>query len=307
MGVKFSAQERESQISQLCEGTIYSFSGWVNGFNGNNSKFYCKCQQHGEFIVSFANFYHHHSRCPHCANMKKARGKNLETYLNDVNNIVSGKYVVVSTGEYQGNKTRIRLKCLTHGEWESSFSSIINHRSLCRACHWDRLKLRHSFSQDEAIRRAQESVKDTHLTFLEFSKLYENADSCMKIQCAHHGIFQTRFSDLVYRNTGCPSCSKHGGFNKMEPGMLYALRSCCGSFVKVGVTNNLNKRIKKLTYSTPFEFLLVEAIGNEGLLTLQLEKMFHNEFESAGFSGFDGATEWLKWTPEIQHWLRFLK
>lgn len=41
-----TAQEREGQISRLCEGTIYSFAGWVEEYRNNNSKFICICEQH---------------------------------------------------------------------------------------------------------------------------------------------------------------------------------------------------------------------------------------------------------------------
>lgn len=64
--------------------------------------------------------------------------------------------------------------------------------------------------------------------------------------------------------------------------------------------------MKELVKSTPFSFSLVESISENGKMIYEFETMFHREFESANLEGFKGATEWLKWSPEIQHWLRLL-
>jgi hypothetical protein len=45
---------------------------------------------------------------------------------------------------------------------------------------------------------------------------------------------------------------------------------------------------------------LIELYENSsGDLIFNLERMFHKKYESAGFNGFDGATEWLIFSREL--------
>lgn len=71
-------------------------------------------------------------------------------------------------------------------------------------------------------------------------------------------------------------------------------------FCKIGISNNHKKRIKQLKSSTPFGFNIIEIFSDDsGEKISNIERMFHKKYESAGFSGFDGATEWLKFSPEL--------
>lgn len=140
----------------------------------------------------------------------------------------------------------------------------------------------------------------------DYSKtVYEKSCEKVLIGCTVHGFFSQSPNDHL-SGRGCPECAVYG-FKKHITAGLYCLKSKENDYAKIGISNNVEKRIKILKGSTPFEFDVFDVIENSGKNIAALEKMFHNEFESAGFSGFDGATEWLKWTPEIQHWLRFLK
>jgi hypothetical protein len=70
--------------------------------------------------------------------------------------------------------------------------------------------------------------------------------------------------------------------------------SRCGSFVKVGITNNINDRISYLRLKTPFDFDVVEyAHFSKGSDALALESKLHKIMNSAGLSGFNGCTEWF--------------
>ncbi len=83
--------------------------------------------------------------------------------------------------------------------------------------------------------------------------------------------------------------------------------SDCGLYAKVGISNKYENRISILKKSTPFKFSLIELYSNiSGDLIFNLERMFHSKYESAGFKGFDGATEWLKFSPELLEEFRLL-
>jgi len=44
---------------------------------------------------------------------------------------------------------------------------------------------------------------------------------------------------------------------------------------------------------------MVEQISGDGSKIAELEKYFHGKYERAGFTGFDGATEWLACSDEL--------
>lgn len=70
--------------------------------------------------------------------------------------------------------------------------------------------------------------------------------------------------------------------------------SRCGSFVKVGITNNINDRISYLRLKTPFDFDVVEYVRfGKGSDAVSLEAKLHKTMNSAGLSGFNGCTEWF--------------
>lgn len=195
---------------------------------------------------------------------------------------------------YVNQKSRIIANCSQHGNWELSTHKAIFGRG-CPKCKVDRLREVFSFTPFIAEKRIREKFKDTSWHFERWKTGYVNQKSKLICRCDFHGEWITSFDSISTQNTGCPTCAKYG-FSCNLTGYLYALRSSCGK-----------KRVKGLQNKTPFSFDMIEQIKFEnGSTCKELEKMFHDNFESAGFSGFDGATEWLKWTPEIQHWLRLL-
>ena len=85
---------------------------------------------------------------------------------------------------------------------------------------------------------------------------------------------------------------------------MYALRSECGGHVKIGITNRDNDRFSELKRNTPFNFSIIEKVSGDGLHIQEIERYFHGKYERSGFSGFDGATEWLVCTPELLEEIR---
>mgnify|MGYP002769027351 FL=1 len=228
-----TAQEREDQISRLCEGTIYSFAGWVEEYRNNNSKFICICEQHGKWSPSVNNFINHGARCPTCAQNQMTSTPERELQINNIC-AINGYEFVAWLGDYINQHSKFEIFCKQHGKWDVSYTNFVN------------------------------------------------------------------------KGTRCPGCTTTG-FDSTKPATLYAIRSDCGQYVKIGITNNFEQRFSQLRRATPFDVSVIERIECDGQTARQFEKMFHDKFESAGFTGFDGATEWLRWSTELQYWLRLLK
>lgn len=78
-------------------------------------------------------------------------------------------------------------------------------------------------------------------------------------------------------------------------------------YVKIGISNDPKRRHSELEKRTPFKFGIVEQISGDGAKIAKLEKHFHSKYERAGFTGFDGCTEWLICTPQLLDELRELE
>ena len=121
------------------------------------------------------------------------------------------------------------------------------------------------------------------------------------------GVCHTEWASLVANvlthGSGCPVCAKRENararaFAKIDPrapGFLYRIDSACGKFSKIGFTQNLLKRLGDVECRVPFALGKRMHVIKEGspFHVFDLEKALILSVESAGFSGFEGATEWL--------------
>jgi len=365
MHARIPQEQREQQIKQLCEGTLYSFTGWDGEYKNSQSRVVIKCESHGVQSITIANFIHGYSRCTGCR-YEKARRTNVrseqetvlllqskgfqflrwkEPYVNQYSVAIfhceahgeyekdvahallrdakcqkcSGLYrwsreereqqitnknrrykFLGWVTDYKNNSSRIKMQCEFGHEWNVSLASYLDKPIGCPRCGGTG-----RYEEQELIERMNDSLKEG-TKFLRWVNGYGNHRKAI-FECCLHGEWTTSASSVIHQGSGCPACAV-SGFNPTLKGYVYCLRSEDGQSVKVGISNYLSKRIRQLKRNTPFDFHLIENVKFEnGHHARQLEKLFHQSFASANLTGFDGATEWLKWTPEIQGWFRFLK
>lgn len=222
---------REKQIAELCEGTIYSFVGWV--------------------------------------------------------------------GKFKGNRTPVKMNCELHGNWEMYLPDLFRNVR-CAAC-----KNVRNLTESEVLERIDSVCRNKPFKFVRWEKGYSNTKSRAVFKCAEHGEWVTQYVSVTASNSGCPVCSKNG-FDVSKRAILYCFGATDKSAMKVGITNNLRRRIVELKRTTPFDFELITTLENEGHTILALERVFHSHFESLNTKGFNGCTEWLKWNPKIPLWFEYL-
>lgn len=149
----------------------------------------------------------------------------------------------------------------------------------------------------------EKQIQDAGVTFIRWlDGGCRNASSVAVVACEKGHIRHSSVDRLVNGRTGCPQC-KVRGFDQTSPGVLYCLLADDGATAKIGITKNLRRRVGELRKATPFSFSRVGALRGMGAHMRMLEREAHARFENAGFSGFDGATEWVIWTPEVHAWL----
>lgn len=206
-------------------------------------------------------------------------------------NVVRARRAAASTGlriEKWLTPSRLLLTCIAHGPLEKSLKHLVTGGTGCLACWHEALRL----PATEVSRRLTERQAETGVQVL------SRTGSRLKLKCPQHGEYETSIDAFVRQKCGCPSCA-FGGFKPHKRAALYVLKSDCNGYIKVGISGSIKRRMQKLHLQTPFYFTLEKVVRLNGFKALQLEKLVHDTFESAGLCKFDGATEWLKANPAI--------
>ncbi len=218
------------------------------------------------------------SGCPHCAG-------NAPLKL-DIINLKLCKRKIVCLG-YSGNVDRKSIFFCFKGHcWSTSLQSVLNGTG-CPDCAGNaRLN----------INKINKILKERNIKCISFST---NISNKSKFECQHGHQWSASPRNVIHGGNGCPICSNHG-FNIGKDAFLYVLISE-HNHIKIGITNNINKRIKTLRRNTPFSFELIKVYENKGIVIFNLEKYFHNKYQSAGLTGFEGYTEWLKYDKHLMN------
>lgn len=285
----------------------FSFIGFPNGAKAFNSLVSLQCEKHGAWHTTrIANFLNGHA-CPKCG-----VENNAESALIPDSTLIKKAF---SGESYKAGTILIPGKC------KSSKWTLI-----CPACESDDISIsgvgpsRFSISRKSVMRELvpcrcsptyRLTVKELEHKALSAAKAKgydfggwhdpgakKNTSAMVNTVCADHGAFRISFANLVYHDRRCPSCAQYG-FKSDLDGYVYALKSECGAYLKVGITNKPEIRIPQLSKATPFSFSVDGIFKTSGINARDTEKSAHAEFLSAGLSGFDGCTEWLRYDPAI--------
>lgn len=199
-------------------------------------------------------------------------------------------------GEYEGVRSNVVCRCAIHNyEWVGNVSNLVNRGSGCPQCSNKR-----RWTADERIEQINALP---NITFVRWINGYTNARSMVRCRCAIDDCeWSVRIDDVVNGGKGCPQCADKG-YSPSKLGTLYALRSECGTVVKIGISNDYQRRHRELVKATPFDWLCTEMLHGDGAMIESLEKAFHGMTEQVQFAEpFDGHTEWRKWDPRLPEW-----
>lgn len=289
MPAKISQSVREEQLKSL-PGKL--FVHWVEGYQNAHSKAVMLCSNGHEWAAAVDNLIRGKG-CPHCAKVYRYSEEERKAQLG----ALTGVSFVRWDGKYVNAHSKAIVRCEHGHEWSASLNNLIAKKSGCPTCSSTSLR---SSEESEALLNALRGM-----VFVRWDKAYKNANSKAVMRCELGHEWAARLNHLLNSGTGCPSCAPYS-FNPDVPATLYALRSECGQHVKIGITGHLDQRLAQLKRATPFEFSAVALVKGEGHNIRDLEATFHRNFRSSGFTGFDGATEWLKFDPNIPALMKIL-
>lgn len=272
------------------------FVRWVGEYVGSGksrSVMRCNCGYEWEAYVGNLT---KGGRCPKCVNhYTYTESERIEQIRN-----IEGVDFVGWHSFYENAFSKAIVRCLVDGhQWVTTVDGLVNAKKGCPKCGG---VYRHTKKE-----RVNQINSLNNIRFVKWVGLYKNQKSKAIVKCLIDGHeWPVSVASLINAGTRCPTCAK-SGFSPSKPGDLYLLRSECGLYVKVGISNNHENRVSQLRKRTPYHFDIIEIYHNDdGLVISELESHFHRKYESAGFKGFDGATEWLKFSPELLEEFRSL-
>lgn len=295
----YTQHEREEQLKSI-DGV--TFLRWDEGvYKNSSSKAVMVCDVHGlEWSVNVNNIVNSGHRCPKCSSKYRYSQKEREDMLK----LIDGVEFVTWPDGYKNSHSKARMRCLSHNiEWDSEILSLINANSRCPTCAIE-YRAGKKRSPQELCEKKLSEIEG--LEFVEWvDGYYKNNMSLARMKCACGVLWEAGFRYILKRKS-CPECAQYG-FNRSKPSTLYALRSVCGNNIKIGISNKYEQRVSTLRRKTPFDFNVISLLHFEnGHDVAELEKMFHSQFKSNDLVGFDGATEWLEFDPQILELLRIL-
>lgn len=295
---KYTPEQYRDFITLGCKIDGLEFLGFEPMWQGTNkTKVAFRCPEHGYASVNASRFINQGARCKKCAAGKQSK---LMTKGAD-----HWKRLLI---ERCGYSEAIMVKMVSGEPWvfcnicsEDDFSSIGGFSAWFRApkgtIHYGGKSCRCSprWRMSEEERRFAVSFRCDLLGYSLSKKHFGGIGYREKVSitCPEHGEFESDCNNFLASETACPQCAKFG-YQKSRPGYLYLLYSDCGSYMKIGITNNVSRRVKSLKSCTPFGFSLAAyRVFECGSEAMQKESELHRKFNSAGLRGFSGCTEWL--------------
>ena len=291
---RWTSEERIEQINRLED---IEFISWVDGYKNSYSKANVRCKIDGfEWSATANNLVNTRSGCPTCARLGMYTADEWIEKINEIGNIEFISWVK----HHKNSKSKANVRCTVDNfEWSVAVHSIVKIGTGCPRCA--------NMIRWTASERVEQINELKNIEFVSWVGSYKNQKSKANVKCTVDGFeWITSVNHLVNNGNGCPRCAKYC-FQLDKKGYLYALRSECGKYVKVGISNNPSRRHYELARATPFTFNLVEQVSGDGAKIAELEKHFHDKYERAGFTGFNGCTEWLICTPQLLEELRELE
>jgi hypothetical protein len=171
----------------------YSLVDYIN----NATKIKIICLEHGEFEQMPVKHLSGQS-CPTCSSkfVHDTQRKNILTFINESKSIHGDKYDY-SLVDYVNSKTKIKIICPIHGEFEQIPSNHLRGKG-CLYCGGTSGMDNNSFILKS---------KNIHADKYDYSKTnYINSHTKVTITCPEHGDFKQLPNNHISKNQGCYRC-----------------------------------------------------------------------------------------------------
>lgn len=186
---------------------------------------------------------------------------------------------------YVNTRHRHTFACSNGHTWSTTINSVKNQGDGCPHC-----SNKAKWTQDKV---------ESYLATRGFTLVGKYLGALQKhtFECSYNHQWSATFNNIKDGNKGCPICHNKG----LASTKLYVMFSnSCGT--KIGISHRPEHRIKDIQKSGNIQDLtLVKVYHIDNFsYSKKLESLIHQHFKdsNAGYTGFDGATEFFNITPE---------
>lgn len=179
----------------------------------------------------------------------KLKSKHCNQITNETIDIKAKELNFKRIDNYINLNEPIRFKCLKcNGLWITEPFRLLNNKTKCSTCK----TLKEEKEFDEIL--TNKSIK--RLT------KYTNSYTKLNFQCSTCNNIWEAESRNIIKGSGCPTCAKHG-FKDNISGSVYFIYFKEIDLYKIGITNNLQKRIYQFGYKPEIIFIREFEIGKD--------------------------------------------
>ena len=271
------------QRAQEVHGTKYLYNRFE--FNGSTTKSIITCRVHGDFTQTPNNHISNKQGCPTC----QGKTLGLEEFLLRANQAHGDTYDY-SASVFKGMKSKINIVCRTHGEfYQQAYDHVCGHG--CAKCAGV-----YNLDREQVV----EQFVKTHGDKYDYSQVVYAGDQVkVRILCKKHGPFYQNPGHHK-RGHGCPCCQ-----DRHNQDTVYLLRDTQSNLVKIGITNNLARRVKEIGLT--LEVLAVATVKQPRILEQSLHNEF-SQFRKPNLQQASGSSEFFSLSQEqIENLINRLK
>ena len=225
----------------------YSLVDYVN----NKTNIIIICPEHGEFEQMPETHLKHHG-CPKCFfdSLSLSRKKSLNQFISDAKLKHNDKYDY-SLVDYVNNKSKVKILCPEHGEFEQTPDSHLRSKYGCVECSIQYQKMDKVCSLEDFISKSN-LIHDNKYDYSLVD--YKNAKTNVKITCPIHGEFIQVPDNHISKKYGCTKCS-NCGVSKVENELI--------DFIKT-IEDNVELSVNTILYPKHIDiYLPSKKIGFE--------------------------------------------
>jgi hypothetical protein len=181
--------------AKLIHGDRYDYS--LVNYKTSKDKIKIICDKHGVFEQTPDSHVNAKSNCQMCVNNKKLT---TEEFIIKAK-LIHGDRYDYSLVEYKNDSSKIKIKCLIHGEFTVKAGNHLRGNK-CSKCTNNK-----KLTTEEFIIKA----KLIHGDKYDYSLVeYKNQNNKVKIICPKHGVFEQNPNNHI-NNNGCPKCKESKG------------------------------------------------------------------------------------------------
>lgn len=289
-----SARKTPEEYILRIESRGLKFVRWDSEFKNNMSRARVRCVDGHEWVSTVSSLVNSKSGCPRCFTL--VRVKPEAKYISVINS--KGLTFVKWDEDFRGARTKVTVRCGENHEWSTTMRSI-TQGSGCPHCA--------GVVRPSPSERIDQINEREGVTFVRWSGDFKCNTSKAIVRCDEGHEWEASIHAIVCKKSGCIHCGDYG-YNPSKRGTLYALQSTCGTMVKIGISNDHERRHAELKRTTPFDWDCVELLHGDGDVIAALEKALHHTMTAINFkTTFDGHTEWMRWDPRVHEWFEFYR